>query len=274
MIEPRSRTVHVEHVMGTVVSFDLRGAGDHRAGIDAAVAWLHHVDARFSTYRSDSDVCRLARGELAEADRSADLVHVLAVCAEVETATAGVFSASRDGMVDPSAYVKGWSVQRASALLRQHGCRNWSVNAGGDVLTSGSPDGAGAWRVGVQHPFEPASLATVLLTTDLAVATSGSYERGVHIVDAAAGYPAVSVVSVTVCGPDLGLADAYSTAAFALGARGPAWVAGIPQYESYTIFPDRAVVATAGFPRTVLGVPIGTVRAAGPDTAAALGVAA
>ena len=259
MVGSRTPTVHVEPVMGTVVSFDLRGPGDHRRAIDAAVAWFHGVDARFSTYRDDSEVCRLARGELAEP--SADLAHVLAVCDAVELASGGAFTARRDGRVDPSAYVKGWSVQRAGALLREHGCRDWVVNAGGDVLTAGSPGGAAAWRVGVQHPFERGSLATVLLVSDAAVATSGTYERGAHIVDARTGSAADAVVSVTVCGPDLGLADAYSTAAFALGQRGPAWLAGIAGYESSTIFADGAVVATAGFPRTVLGVPISSVPA-------------
>jgi thiamine biosynthesis lipoprotein len=197
---------------------------------------------------------------------------VLAACAAVERASSGVFSALRGGVVDPSAYVKGWSVQRAARLLRAHGCEDWTINAGGDVLASGSPDGAGAWRIGVQHPFEPGALATVLLAGDLAVATSGTYERGAHIVDAATGAAAAGVASVTVCGPDLGLADAYSTAAFALGADGPAWLARIDGYESYTVRSDGSVVATAGFPRTVLGVPIRTVAATVPATA--FGVAA
>jgi thiamine biosynthesis lipoprotein len=257
----RPRTVHVEHVMGTVVSIDLRGAGDHAAAVADAVAWFHEVDRRFSTYRADSEVQRLGRGESADAQVSPDLAHVLAVCAAVERASAGAFALVRDGVIDPSAYVKGWSVQRAAALLREHGCEDWTVNAGGDVLVSGSPDGAGAWRIGVQHPFEPGVLATLLLGTDLAVATSGTYERGAHIVDATTGAAASGVASVTVCGPDLGLADAYSTAAFALGADGPSWLARIDGYESYTVFADGSVVATAGFPRTVLGVPVSTVQA-------------
>ena len=59
-----------------------------------------------------------------------------------------------------------------------------------------------------------------------------------------------------MCGPDLGLADAYSTAAFVLGETGPGWLSGIAGYESYTVFTDGRVVTTAGFPRTVLGVPV------------------
>ena len=55
---------------------------------------------------------------------------------------------------------------------------------------------------------------------DGAVATSGAYERGQHIVDPRTGRPPRGVLSVTVVGPDLGTADAYATAAFALGSAG------------------------------------------------------
>ena len=70
--------MHVERVMGTVVSFDLRRGGDHAAAIREAGAWFHAVDARFSTYRPDSEVSRFARGELAGSALSSDLQEVVA----------------------------------------------------------------------------------------------------------------------------------------------------------------------------------------------------
>lgn len=267
--EPVRRTVHAEPVMGTVVSLDLRGSGDHAAAIGDAVAWFHEVDRRFSPYRPDSEVCRAGRGELAERDRSPELVEVLEACDAVALSSGGAFSAWRDGGLDPSAYVKGWSAQRAAALLRAHGCADWSINAGGDVLLAGRPAPGTTWVVGVQHPFDREAIATTVHGTDLAVATSGTYERGEHIVDPATGHTVHVAVSVTVIGPDLGLADAYSTAAFALGEAGPAWVAGLPGYDSYTIWADGRVTATAGFPTSVHGVPVTMV----PHAAGLLGAA-
>jgi FAD:protein FMN transferase len=231
-IEPRS--VHVERVMGTVVSLDLRGGEPHSEAVDAAMAWLHEADARFSTYREDSEIRRLDRGELLLADASADVRLVLERCMELHVQTRGFFDVRATGRLDPSALVKGWAAQRAADML---GPGDFCLNAGGDVIARGS-----GWRVGIQHPLERDAIAARVLACDLAVATSGAYERGPHI--ASDG----RVLSVTVTGPDLGSADAYSTAAFAMGAEGPAWTLGLRGYEAMTILADGAVLSTPGFP--------------------------
>jgi thiamine biosynthesis lipoprotein len=85
-------------------------------------------------------------------------------------------------------------------------------------------------------------------TDGLAVATSGSYERGQHIVNPVSGRAPTGVLSVTVTGPDLGLADAYATAAFAMGEDGPGWTAGLDGYEAMTILAGDQVLTTSGFP--------------------------
>jgi thiamine biosynthesis lipoprotein len=85
--------------------------------------------------------------------------------------------------------------------------------------------------------------------TDLSVATSGAYERGEHLVDPRTGRPPTGVLSVTVTGPDLGRADAYSTAAFALGSEAAGWTMRLPRgYEAMTITADDQVLSTPGFP--------------------------
>ena len=77
--------------------------------------------------------------------------------------------------------------------------------------------------MGIRHPCEHRSLAAVLtLAGAAAVATSGTYERGPHILDPHTGHPAAGALSVTVVGPELATADAYATAAFAMGEAGPA----------------------------------------------------
>jgi FAD:protein FMN transferase len=250
------RSVHVAHVMGTVASLDLRGPGDHQAAIATVVDWLQRVDASFSTYRPDSEVSRFARREVAEADLSRDGRHVLETCRIVRELSGGAFDAEVSGGYDPSAYVKGWSGQRAVDLIQAHGVTDFFLSVGGDVVVRGCAEPGGFWRVGVQHPFERDSMAAVLGVRDLAIATSGLYERGGHITDARTGTEPQGVVSVTVCGPDLGLADAYSTAAFALGEAGPGWLATVPGYESFTITADGRTLATPGFPVLIGDVPV------------------
>ena len=231
--------------MGTVVSIDLRGGGDHAAAVAALVAWFHEVDHRFSTYREDSEVSRVGRGELRPADRSADLAEVLAACDRVRDLSGGRFDAWRGGRLDPSAYVKGWSVDRAVGLLDAHGCRDWMLNAGGDVRTHGAPQPGLPWRVGVQHPRRRDAVAAVLALRDGAVATSGEYERGHHIIDPHTGSHPEGVLSVTIVGWNLALADAYATAAFAMGDRvAHHWVARLRGYAGMVILRDGRVLST------------------------------
>jgi len=105
------------------------------------------------------------------------------------------------------------------------------------------------WRVGIQHPRQRDKVAKVVECRDLAVATSGAYARGEHVVDPHGGHPPDGLLSVTIAGPVLGTADAYATAAFAMGARGPAWTARLPHgYEALTITADERVLSTPGFP--------------------------
>ena len=235
--------------MGTVVSIDLRDAGPgSSAAVDDVLAWLHDVDARFSTYRSDSEVSRIGRRELAPADASADVRWVLARCTELREQTGGFFDAEAGGHLDPSALVKGWSVQRGADLLRTAGLTDFCLSAGGDVVCHGDARPGRGWRTGIQHPHDRDAVAAVIEARDLAVATSGAYERGEHILDPRTGLPPAGVLSVTVTGPDLGTADAYATAAFAMGADGPAWTLGLRGYEAMTILTGDVVLCTPGFP--------------------------
>jgi thiamine biosynthesis lipoprotein len=123
------------------------------------------------------------------------------------------------------------------------------VNAGGDVTARGHVAPGVPWRVGIQHPNDRDTVMAVVEASDLAVATSGTYERGEHLVDPRTGGAPTGVRSVTVTGPDLGRADAYSTAAFALGSGAPRWTLGLPEgYAALTITDDDRVLSTPSFP--------------------------
>lgn len=176
---------HAEHTMGTVFSFDIRGAPTRavtRALADA-VAWLHRVDEVFSTYRPGSQISRLGRGELTEQQCDPEVAEVLELCRAAARSSNGWFSATPGGRLDPSAVVKGWAVERASQLLYDAGARHHSVNGGGDIQTRGEAAPGLPWQIGIAHPLCPGDLTTVVTGRDLAVATSGTAERGPHILD-------------------------------------------------------------------------------------------
>lgn len=237
----------VEHLMGMPILVDVREevGGDV---LDAVFAWFGEVDRRFSTFKPDSEVSRIGAGTLRVEDAHPDVREVLARCDELRDETRGSFDARAGGALDPSGLVKGWSVDRAADLLDRAGVRNYGVNAGGDMRLRGGALPDDHWRVGIQHPQQRDRVAKVVECRDLAVATSGTYARGEHVLDPHTESAPDGLLSVTIAGRVLGTADAYATAAFAMGARGPAWTARLPRgYEALTITADGRVLSTAGF---------------------------
>lgn len=236
--------------MGTAITIDVRDPDVPAAAVDEAFGRLAAIEARFSTYRPDSEVSRYGRGEIDDLDISAELRTVLQMCEEVRITSGGVFDIRRhrpDGVVDPTGLVKGWSVEAAATVLIASGARNFAIDAGGDLLARGEPESGRRWRVGIQHPLRRDRVAAVLEVRDLAVATSGAYERGDHVIDARTGTAPTDVLSVTVAGPSLAFADAYATAAFAMGADGIRWMASVPDYAGCAITTDDRLVWTESF---------------------------
>ena len=242
----------VERAMGTMISLFVPDGGADSPAVDAAFAWFHDVDERFSPFRPDSEVGRLMRAELGPAEVSDDLAEVLGVSEAVEVLSGGAFDIRghrEDGQPDPTGVVKGWSVDRAAAILAAAGIDRFFISAGGDVLLRGGQEPGLPWRVGVAHPLVSEAVALVLQGQDFAVATSGIIERGLHISDGRTGAMADELLSVTVVGPELGRADAYATAAFAMGVEGLRWVDALPGYAAAGITHDARLISTRGLDR-------------------------
>jgi thiamine biosynthesis lipoprotein len=256
MVETTTRRIEVEHIMGTAISIDLRDAGVEDVVMETAFDWLREADARFSTYQPQSEISRLGRGEVTVEECHPDVGDVLMLCEDLREETEGVFNAWRcrpDGRLDPSGLVKGWAVERAAGILRRGGARNFCVNAGGDVVCRGEPEPGRAWRIGIRHPREAGAVAAVVHGYDLAVATSGAYERGDHIVDARTGMPSRTLLSLTVAGPSLTSADAYATAGFAMGSAGVEWVAARPGYAPFAVTASGRVQYSDAFADLLVG---------------------
>lgn len=252
----------VADIMGMPIGIDLRDKHVDPAVLDDAFDWFRWVDAIFSTYRPESEISRINRGDLALFDAHPDVQAILARCEDLKAETDGYFDISTvplpesglagaqpiPGAADPSGLVKGWSVDRAVELLEEAGAENFAVNAGGDIRVRGGALPDTSWRVGIRHPIIHDKVAAVVQATDLAVATSGTYERGEHIVDPHTGLAPAGVLSVTIVGQDLGTADAYATAAFAMGESAPSWVPRLFGYEAMLIMADETVLKTRWFP--------------------------
>ncbi|MFF8575255.1 FAD:protein FMN transferase [Streptomyces sp. NPDC015140] len=239
--------------MGTVFSFDVRGGEPSavRAALDEAVAGLRRADEVFSTYRDDSQVSRLARDEVTVDACAPEVAEVLELAAEAERVSDGWFSTRYRGRLDPTGIVKGWAVERAARRIAAAGATGVSLNGGGDVQLLGSPGARRPWRVGVSDPLRPGGLAAVVSAAgaaELAVATSGSAERGAHVVDPRTGRSAVTdLLSVTVVAPRLTWADCWATAAFAMGSReGLRWLESLPGVEGLLITAGDEVRCTGG----------------------------
>ncbi len=224
-------------VMGTTVSIHVIAAGavPPRAADAAAstIAALRELDALFSPFRSASQVSRLRRGELALADADPRLRGVAQACATLETATGGRFSASWRGGFDPTGYVKGWAADRSAdahlvPLLEGGDVVAVGINVGGDLRVWTAADADWSWRIGIADPRLPgALLATVELRAG-AVATSGTAERGAHLIDPRSGKPVPGLVSATVVADDLTTADAWATAVAVSADDDLGWLWGAP----------------------------------------------
>ena len=150
---------------------------------------------------------------------------------------------------------KGYAVDRAVALLRRRGLRDFMVQAGGDMYVAGRHGGR-MWRLGIQDPRGPggSSFASVELS-DATFSTSGDYERFFikdgrryhHILDPERGEPATGCRSVTIVSDRAVLADGLSTGVFVLGPeKGMALIERLPEVEGVIVTAENEVLVSSG----------------------------
>lgn len=233
--------------MGTVVSLALRGrhAGDRtgRAAWQAVMVDLRGADAVFSTWREDSWISRLDRGEVSLHDCPVGVGEVLALGEQARAESGGAFDVRRRGAdghlhLDPSAVVKGWAAQRASRHLAALEDTDHCLSVGGDIVCRVAATDRPAWQIGVEDPRTWDRVLAVIPVRDGAVATSGLNRRGPHLTDARTGTVPVGIASVTVVHADLTWADIDATAAFAQGTDALAWLRRRPGRSGVVVWDD------------------------------------
>jgi FAD:protein FMN transferase len=246
----------LEHVMGTVITIDVypplaaddSWTSDLQRRLARAGTSLQVADELFSTWRPDSPVSRLRRGEITPAEVPPEVADVMSACATARQLSGGWFDPwAMPGGFDPTGYVKGWAAQRALAALDGLAMSGALVNAAGDIASVGAQPSGEPFRIGIADPDEPRRLAEIVELTGC-IATSGTYERGSHLIDPRSGQPAARVASASVIGPDLGLADALATAIAVAGVAGLELIEPLAGYEALIIGTDGSRQWTRQFP--------------------------
>jgi thiamine biosynthesis lipoprotein len=210
---------HVFDTMGTVVSATFRDGLPDRAILDPLEREFREWDDRYSLYRSESELSRLASGELSLLDASAPLRSTYELALEWRSLTGGAFTPHRpDGVIDLSGIVKAMAMGTAANGLESAGARNWVINVGGDIVTSPSSGSMDPWTVGIVDPTDRTRLLTsvALEGTRRACATSGVSERGDHIWRARG---TSEFVQATVLADGIITADVLATAIIAGGVE-------------------------------------------------------
>ncbi|MFJ2542897.1 FAD:protein FMN transferase [Microbacterium sp. NPDC087589] len=251
---PEMTRVWVEEIMGIPMSIHLVSPGEPtNTGADWAVREcfdeLRDIDRVFSTYRADSDISRIRRGELAIADADSRVALVADACERAEQETRGLFSARWRGWFDPTGYVKGWAVEAAS---RRHlepllsAATAVGINAGGDLQLFTAVGADWRWQVGIVDPHDRRQMIAVVDVVNGAVATSGMAERGLHILDPRSDRPATGVASATVVADGLTQADVWATAAVVAGPVDRSWIAAAGSHTGIIIDSDHRVTRWLG----------------------------
>lgn len=209
--------------------------------------YFDYVDHKFSTYKKTSEISQINTGKLNPKKYSRDMKTIFEMAGEAKKQTNGYFDILHHSKYDPSGIVKGWAIINAAKLLQHMGFKNFCVEAGGDIQTSGLNLHDASWRVGIRDPFNEKQIVKVVYVSGAGVATSGTYIRGQHIYYPKTGAPIVDIVSLTVIGPDICQADKFATAAFAMGKKGIEFIEKLNGFEGYMIDENGVATYTSKF---------------------------
>ena len=208
--------------------------------VDKVEEFFRKVDKDFSTYKSDSQVSRIRKGELEIADANVEVKKVWQLSEHARELTLGAFDPWKvSGGFDPSGVVKGWAADMAAKMLVDAGVESVLINAAGDLVLRGgqlSEDSeVKPWNIGIASPEDVNQIVKTFDVVNGSVATSGVYEKGAHIIDPHTGLIAIGARSASVVGPDGALCDALATALMVDGRDAQRWM-GRPELAEYSFW--------------------------------------
>lgn len=234
-------------IMGMPVTIHVIDASVTQEDINEVFSYFHFIDKKFSTYKKDSEISQINRGELKPPQFSNEMKKILALCEETKKETDGYFDINSNGILDPSGLVKGYALFQGSLILKNKGFQNFYVEIAGDIQVFGKNEKRENWKIGIQNPFDLDEIVKVIRLSDKGIATSGAYRRGGHIYNPKQEKEADEIASISVIGPTVYEADRFATAAFAMGERGIGFIENLKGFEGYMIKKDKTAVLTSKF---------------------------
>lgn len=234
-----------EGIMGMSVAIEVLDNCEGK-DLDEILDYFHEVDNMFSTYKKASEISKINRKEMRIEDASSEVKKILKLSEETKILTNGYFDIAIEGIIDPSGLVKGYAINEASKMLAKKGYKNYYIEIGGDIDIRGLKNGQ-KWRVGIRNPHAKQVNMRVAHLSDVGIATSGAYERGMHIYNPIKKKLANEVASVTVIAKDVYEADRFATASYAMGVRGLNLLEDIEYLEGYMVTRDGHELMTSGF---------------------------
>ncbi len=236
-------------IMGMPVALEITDAIVKQEYFDKVFDYFVHIDQKFSTYKNESEISRINRGELSPAEYSDEMKIVFDLSEETKKMTGGYFDIRKaDGTYDPSGLVKGWAINNGALILKNLGCKNFYVDIGGDIQVNGKNGQSEEWSIGIRNPFNREEIIKVIYPRGQGVATSGTYIRGDHILDPFSKKAVESdIISLTVIGPNIYEADRFATAAFAMGSEAIQFIENLEGFEGYAVNKNGIATMTSGF---------------------------
>jgi thiamine biosynthesis lipoprotein len=189
--------------------------------------------------------------DAAEVEQALELVGFARIEVDLEANTVALPAGMRIGL---GGIAKGYGVDRAMAVLMEHGVEHGLVNAGGDLKALGKKLGE-SWQIAIKHPRDVERVLALIPVVNSCVVTSGDYARFFehegrryhHIIDPRTGYPSTGCMSATVVAPAAAAADALATAMCVLGPEeGLAIIEKLPRVEALLVDMQGDVHASAG----------------------------
>ncbi len=238
-------------LMGMTIKIEIADKNVNEKVFNKIFAYFDEIDRRFSTYKEDSEISKINRGELKEENWSKEMKEVFELSEKTKKETNGYFDIKKpNGKYDTSGLVKGWAIWEAANILKTNGFSNFYVDAGGDIQAFGKNEKNEPWSIGIRNPFRPEEIIKKIILKDKGVATSGTYVRGQHIYNPKKPNETIDdIVSLTVIGPNIYEADRFATAAFAMGEKGIYFIEQLPDFEGYMIDKNGIAKMTTGFER-------------------------
>ena len=202
----------IRYLMGS--PFEIMAYGEREIcdnGIEAAFNEIARLERLLSIYQENSEISRINRGETSV---DPNVQEILALSMQYKEMTHGAFDIEYGGSINLGAIGKGYAIDKGVAILKDFGITRAKISCRSTIYGLGAPHGKAGWQVTIEGREE-----SPILLYNQAISTSSNAEQFGHIIAPKMGVSAEGCLSATVLSQSAVQSDAFSTAAFVLGAE-------------------------------------------------------